>query len=1079
LQESGMARIVWSRSAPIVTPPQPEPDAAVEELVFACLQADDAERDRLLAAQPELAARARAVLATLRSEDLLAEPQGAAPDRVPEQLGQFRLLRRLGAGGMGIVYLAEELGLGRRVALKLVRPELLYFPGSRERFRREVEAVARLSHGGIVPVHAVGEEAGIPYFTMEYIDGRSLAEVLDAVRGRDPATLRARDLWLPRETDGAQTPSAPAFAGTWTDACLRLVEQVAEALQHAHDRGVVHRDVKPSNILLSGDGRARLLDFGLSLTEGASQLTRTGSEIGSLPYMPPERLDDRGADAGARGDIYALGVTLYELLTLRCPFLRESAEGTRRAVLDGRAPLPRAHNRSASWEAEVVCLTAMERDPKRRYRTAQDFARDLAAARQRRPIEARRPGLGLRAVRTVQRHPTASVAIALGSLLAVGVPLVYALQERAGRRTAEQLQALAEERGYAASLLAAEHNLALREPQEARQSLRETPPAQRGFEWRHLMLKADTSVRVLVGHEGAVTAAALAPDGSWIASGGADGTVRLWPWDGGAARSIAAHPGGVTDVEFAADGASVYSAGSDGVVLACSVADQSVRPIGKHEAAVLQLALAPDGGRLAAVDRQNHIKIWSVRDGALLQELEPATAWRRSLAWHPDGKELFAGDLVGGIDAFDAETGARTRQLDAHIGGIERLAIDAEGKQLLSAAGDSTARLWDLEHNTVLRPYAGYRQAVTAVAFAADGASFYSAGGDANLALRRMSGYSVALHNGHEDAITDLAVHVDGVHVVTASADGTLRIWQPERHASTSVLEKHTGAVRAVAVAAAGDRVVSGGSDGRLCVWDTARCALAWEDIAADRRVRSLALGGGDRDLLVGRQDRRIERWDLHERRRRALLDGADGEVVGVAWAGGERFVSADSSGLLRLCAADDGTAVWSTATGGEISALAVHVGSRRCATAHANGTVNLWSLDDGAHLRELGRHEKDAAAVAFRGDGRRLASAGHDGKVVIYDAESGTRLRELPWQGRLLSCLAWSGDGRRLAAGVMDRQIRLWNADNGRVVMTVGGHYRAVFGVAFAADDRFLVSCSWDRTVWLLHTPESRPAIR
>ncbi|HVS19895.1 MAG TPA: protein kinase, partial [Planctomycetota bacterium] len=303
----------------------------------------------------------------------------------------------------------------------LVRPDLLYFEGARERFRREVEAVARLKHPGIVQVFTVGEEEGVPYYAMEHVEGRSLDEVLRVLRGRKPERLTGGDLMSAARDGREPDPSEAARAlsgSSWVDACLRLVLQVALVLDHAHRRSVLHRDLKPSNIMLSNDGRALLFDFGLASTRGTTKLTRTGSQVGSLPYMAPEQL--RGEEVDERTDLYGLGVTLYELLTLQLPHLAQDPEETRRRILDGRPAAPREANPAVPWDVETVCLTAMERNRARRYASAAALADDLRALLERRPISARRPGPALRARRFVQRNPTASTAAVFGALLVAG-----------------------------------------------------------------------------------------------------------------------------------------------------------------------------------------------------------------------------------------------------------------------------------------------------------------------------------------------------------------------------------------------------------------------------------------------------------------------------------------------------------------------------------------------------------------------------------------------------------------------------------------------------------------------------------
>jgi serine/threonine protein kinase/formylglycine-generating enzyme required for sulfatase activity len=338
---------------------------------------------------------------------------------IPEQLGDFRLLHALGGGGMGVVYLARQESLDRHVAVKIVRPEQMYFPGALQRFRREVDAVSRLQHPGIVSIHSVGEEDGLPYFAMEHVEGWTLSKVLRRFAGRSPDQLQGADLAQVIASHQVVT-SGRVFSGNWAEAGLRLVLEVAEALAHAHSRGILHRDVKPSNIMLTASGRVVLLDFGLARPEGAVTMTRPGSQPGSLPYMSPEQLLD-SQDLDDRSDVYSLGVVLYEFLTLCYPFESGSSEQARERILEGRPASLRKHNAAISWDAETVCLTAMDRDPARRYVSAAAMAEDLRSVLELRPIQARRPGLALRCRRWVQRHPTRTAASLVGLLFVAGL----------------------------------------------------------------------------------------------------------------------------------------------------------------------------------------------------------------------------------------------------------------------------------------------------------------------------------------------------------------------------------------------------------------------------------------------------------------------------------------------------------------------------------------------------------------------------------------------------------------------------------------------------------------------------------
>ncbi|HTF86841.1 MAG TPA: protein kinase [Planctomycetota bacterium] len=352
-----------------------------------------------------------------------------------ERMGDFRLITELGGGGMGLVYEAEQVSLGRRVALKLIRPEQLWFSGSRARFRREIESVARLSHPGIVPIYTVGEEQSVPFFAMELIEGCTLAQVIARLSGRSPAKLTGADLiesieaCAGRKTKDGESSRSMGLTPTasWTEVSIHIVREVAEALEHAHSRGVVHRDIKPSNIVLTRTGRAMLIDFGLASKEGSERITRSGSAGGSAAYMSPEQT--RGMEVDARTDIYSLGVTFAEMLTLRPLFHVKPLDALWQAIMAGDYERPRKRVPTIPWDVETVCTTAMETARERRYATAGDFARDLSNLLAHRPIDARRAGPMLRGLRWAQRHPRLSASLLATGVLGLCGALIYGRQQ--------------------------------------------------------------------------------------------------------------------------------------------------------------------------------------------------------------------------------------------------------------------------------------------------------------------------------------------------------------------------------------------------------------------------------------------------------------------------------------------------------------------------------------------------------------------------------------------------------------------------------------------------------------------------
>ncbi|MFN0059636.1 MAG: bifunctional serine/threonine-protein kinase/formylglycine-generating enzyme family protein [Planctomycetota bacterium] len=405
----------------------------LEPLIAECLDRYDAEGeaaiDAVCAQHPRFAAEIRAALARLAQLGLLgdgvARPAAATP---PKQLGKFRLERLIGGGGMGVVYLATEWPVERSVALKIIRPEQLFFPGARERFRREIEAVTRLQHPNIAPVYSFGEEDGIPYFAMEWIPGTSLGSVIESLAARDPAQLHGSDLLsaVQRASTGDEHASVHLeaehiYRGTWVDAVLRVMLKIAEAIAHAHERGVIHRDIKPSNILVTPAGRVLLVDFGLAQPQSSDRITQSGALLGSLPYMAPEQLRGEHAAIGERSDVYSLGATLYELLALRLPFAAGDAEQLKTAIVAGAPPALRARNTAVPFDVAVVCLKAMDLDPARRYASAEALARDLRNLIEHRPIEARPTGPILRVRRWAQRHPVLSSVLVLTLLLGVAL----------------------------------------------------------------------------------------------------------------------------------------------------------------------------------------------------------------------------------------------------------------------------------------------------------------------------------------------------------------------------------------------------------------------------------------------------------------------------------------------------------------------------------------------------------------------------------------------------------------------------------------------------------------------------------
>jgi len=417
-----------------VSPTDDTAPSPLEELISQALERIEREGPQALEAfLDEHAAHAEKLRKRLKWLVELGFAQSgvdAAPP--PARLGDFDLFEPLGQGGMGVVYRARQRSLGREVALKVVRPEQLLFPGQRERFRREVAVVASLSHPGIVPVYAVGEHNGAPYFAMERVRGATLGQVLDRLAATPVRERSGAHFLEALDALGADSnePASALFDGPWPAVCARIVREAAEALEHAHRRGVLHRDVKPSNLMITRGGRVLLVDFGLAsdvdsrVAPAGERLTRTGLRVGTAVYMSPEQLrGERGLDA--RSDVYSLGVTLYELLSGRLPF---DAPSQAQRVAGAPTPLPldlRRGDPRVARELESVVQAAAAPARDERYASAADFARDLSNVLEGRPVEARRVSAWRTFALWVRRHPAASTAVAL----ALAAPTVVAWRE--------------------------------------------------------------------------------------------------------------------------------------------------------------------------------------------------------------------------------------------------------------------------------------------------------------------------------------------------------------------------------------------------------------------------------------------------------------------------------------------------------------------------------------------------------------------------------------------------------------------------------------------------------------------------
>jgi eukaryotic-like serine/threonine-protein kinase len=1088
-------------------------------------------------------------------------PPGPAADELPApeaevtgRLGDYRILRELGRGGMGVVYEAEQISLRRRVALKVLPFAAALDPKHLQRFQNEAQAAAHLHHTNIVPVYAVGCERGVHFYVMEFIEGQTLAALIAGLRR--PAGGAARE-WAaggpavdphptvpypPARGRAAETVTPPAAALTterspqgqaYYRTVARLGVQAAEALEHAHQMGVVHRDVKPANLLVDRRGNLWVADFGLAQFQADASLTLTGDVVGTLRYMSPEQALGRRGLVDHRTDVYSLGATLYELLTLRPAFAGRDRPDLLRQIAFEEPPAPRWLSPAVPAELETITLKAMAKAPEERYATAQELADDLRRFLEDQPIRAHRPTLLQRARRWGRRHKSAVRAAAVVLLLAAAglAAGTVAVQREQAQTAAVRAQAAtdlaaketeARERQdtlvYYQSIALAERARSAGNVRLAEQLLRDCDASRRGWEWDYLMGLRHGSPAPL-GHAVHLFSAAFSPDGQLLAVGDSDGAVTVWDTrTRTAVRTLRAHAGWARGVAFSCDGRLLASAGWDGRV---KVFDAGTgRPLwgGEHGHRLDCVAFSSDGRRLAAGGHDGKVRVW----GAGGQELH---AWAAhggqvyTVAFSPDGKSFATGSRDRTVKVWDAATWAERHTLGEHVTQVLGVTFSPDSQLLAAASGDfylkehrGELKLWDVRTGELRRTLCGPTSSVFSVAFSPDGKRL-AAGGSEDPTVKLWdvaTGLEALALRGHTDAIWAVAFSPDGRLLASAGGDHSVRLWDATPLAERPHLElRRTWELAGGGVSAAfhpdGRRVATACQEGTVTVWDRETGQRLYALHAAG--ASQLAFSPDGQFLAAATTAGTVWVWDADSGRERYRFHG-DEVVLSVAF-------SPDGG---RLAAAAGKTVrVWGLSTGAALHALTGHTNflisvafspdGRRLASAGFQGDVRVWDVPAGAEARPafaalpapaaapalanvatallapasrtLPGHAGRASCVTFSPDGRRLVSAGVDGVFHVWDTASWEKVASPRCHGGHVHRVVFSPDGKYLASGGSDATLRVWEAATGRPLLAFRGHTDTIYDVAYSRDGKYLASASLDRTVrvWDAQPPPNSPA--
>jgi serine/threonine protein kinase/WD40 repeat protein len=1041
------------------------------------------------------------------------------------RFGPYELVRPLGRGGQGLVWLARDTRLERLVALKLQTALAALSPQALERFRREAHIASKLDDPGICTVYETGSEHGVPYLAMRYVEGESLAAKIERARAE--------------RREGSQTcialPGAHAGDGAAARAkrvlrVARLVERLALSLHKAHEAGIVHRDVKPANVLVDQDGAPVLLDFGLAglLDESLPTFTRTGDVFGTPAYMAPEQLAQSGLRSDRRVDVYALGATLYECLTLRHPFEGVPREALYQAIRDQTPSDPRLFERAIPPDLKTILDTCLAKDRERRYATAEALAKDLRRFAAGEPILARPPSRGYRARKFVERHRL---------LVAGTVAIVAILATATGLSTHGMLRALraeAEERN--------QRDLAELGELETRRALdRALRERQRADEQRLTARRAAYAARMGLAHaawESGYLGQAMAllaeqrpaPD---------EPDLRGFEWFSlwrlcnagleGAVRSPSGQP--IVAVGMGAEAGAFVTLDSGGMLRICSEHGTRLleeRPLSGHPA-IVHAAFDGVGGRVAALcvgsgaSGKTECAVWSTRSGEELLRIQDEVDRNAWLVLSDDGRRLGVSEPDSRTRVFDVERGTALFDRVVGLDQIASVALSPDAR-LVAVGGISGISgalvLFDTVAGTEVGRLA-YVGSVLALDFSTDGRRLAVSPSDWSVRIVDVDGLAeLAKLDGHQGGVARLTFSADDRLLVTlGGSEFTLRVFDLE-HRSQCAPPRATASASLASLCFSRDArsVITAGEQGVARIRATRPTALPLEieaplDLPHDYlRLGLLAFAPDSRTLALNGRHGGLSLLDLESLELRSVWEGshvtcaafapdarvlvlgtAEGELVRLDLEGGERElrIAAHRGRINQVAVSPDGSQVTSCGRDGRVALWDASTLASFGACVTRDGEVHSLLFDRGGEgVLSIGNHglatwsPAEGAEPTYRwwSIGFELAWS-PDGHLALTDNNWTPRLLDPDtWSplavfrghaGGNYHALAFAPDGRTLATGSVDQTVKLWQVATGHELFTLE-HSMHVHALDFSPDGRWLATWTCDGRLRLY--PAARP---
>ena len=987
-------------------------------------------------------------LDSVSGPDRPTAPRFARAREQPSYIGPYRILEKIGEGGMGVVYRAEQRHpIHRLVAIKVVKVGMDTHDVV-ARFEAERQALALMSHLNVAKVFEAGAtEDGRPYFVMEFVRGEPITNYCDQHK----------------------LPIGPR---------LKLFVQACEAVQHAHQKAIIHRDIKPTNLLVTLEERGpvlKVIDFGVAkalsyrLTEH-TLFTEQGRLIGTPEYMSPEQAEISGVDMDTRTDIYSLGVVLYELLAGALPFdsktLRAAKfDDLRRMIREQEPPRPSQRltalredgtkaaaergtdcsslRRTLVSELEWIPLKAMSKDRADRYRSAAELADDVHNYLGGRPLIAGPQTTVYRVQKFVRKHRRAVVLVAALMVIFLALVVALAIETRLAivAKNAEAMRTIAYQQQVQRALLAervanqrlADKLVSIGDAEvkggrisDARQTYQQSLDIARGLDLPTAPLLArlwciydrDRPTMGFFGKDQGpggfpgphVNCLALCPDGSTAISADADKTLRLWDLRTGLLlRTFVGHGYALTYVALSADGQRMLSSGFDHIV-----------------------------------------RIWDPKTGSTLSPFTGNTGHVYTVAIDPGGRLALSGDTDGNLWLWDIETHQELHKFEGHEGTVAVCAFSPDGHTALSGGRDGNVNLWDIRGLSLIRTYSGHRGQVNGLAFSPDGHYAVSGSFDKTVRLWDLTRDDPGrLFGQHEDWVWRVAFSPDGQTVASAGKDNRVRLWDVASGKSVRELGGQTGEALGLAFSRDGRLLIASGDDSALRVWDLVDENLIRSE--NDHAVCSAAVG--DQGLIaLGTTAGPIMLYDADSREKLGTLSGHSGAVVAVR-------LAADGRALLS-CSADGTLRLWDLASGREFQRMRGHNGAvndvafiarDRAISAGTDGTLRVWDFSKVEPIRTLSRQTAPVNCLATSPDGRFVVAGDTNGLGAVWDIASGSRV----WHHTgtdAIRAIAFSPDGHSVLLGDDQGTIVVGDLIGGGVSATLsaGG---AVSALSFLSD--------------------------